>query len=559
MRVVLINPPIDSVLEHGNVSPVTQYLFYNSAPLGILYIASVLEQEGHIVSVIDAAAELLNIQRTTERVKEFNPDVIGIGSFTVTFETTVKLGHAIKNALPKIPIVLGSYHVTLMPDEAMSHMCFDIGVLGEGEFTMKELVEHYEGKRTLESVDGICYRIAKETKNNQPTTTETTSTSSKIHLQIVGQSKPQKLEQDYTVLTDAEKKGQEQEKDYILHKTKARAKFKDLDQLPFPARHLLPPNIYKPIPVDDHAFPKFAMVTSRGCPHACAFCQKARSGYRSHSPKYIVDEIEHLVRDYGVKDIAFVDSLFCANKKRVHAICDEIIRRGLQKQVSWTCSSRVEVVDKQLLQKMKDAGCWRTRFGIESGHDDVLDFISKGINQDMIKRAITAADEVGLRPKAFFMVGHMPDTKERILETIRFAKSIPLHDITVQINTLLPETPQLDVWKKEGYKWGRIVNTTTDEKSFWEPTFVPWGLESDDLIELHRQFYREFYLRPITIKRHVQGIQTWRDFLKYVEAASLFSFLFFNQERPTIRMFKDVISDKLKLGFSSTSQKHAAK
>ena len=113
---------------------------------------------------------------------------------------------------------------------------------------------------------------------------------------------------------------------------------------------------------------------------------------------------------------------------------------------------------------MKDAGCWRTRFGVESGHSDVLDFISKGINQDMIKRAITAADEVGLRP-SFFMVGHMPDTKERILETIRFAKSIPLHDITVQINTLLPETPQLDVWK-EGYKWGQIVNTTTDEKSF---------------------------------------------------------------------------------------------
>ena len=131
--------------------------------------------------------------------------------------------------------------------------------------------------------------------------------------------------------------------------------------------------------------------------------------------------MESLVRDFGAKDIAFVDSLFCANKKRVHAICDEIIRRGLQHKISWTCSSRVEVVDKPLLQKMKDAGCWRTRFGIESGHDTVLDFISKGITQDKIKSAITAADEVGLRPKAFFMVGHMPDTKERILETIRFA------------------------------------------------------------------------------------------------------------------------------------------
>ena len=104
MRVVLINPPIDSVLEHGNVSPVTQYLFYNSAPLGILYIASALEQEGHTVSVIDAAAELLDVVATAERVKEFQADVIGIGSFTVTFETTVKLGHTIKNACPEVCI-----------------------------------------------------------------------------------------------------------------------------------------------------------------------------------------------------------------------------------------------------------------------------------------------------------------------------------------------------------------------------------------------------------------------------------------------------------------------
>ncbi|MEC7985593.1 MAG: radical SAM protein [Myxococcota bacterium] len=499
MRIILINPPIDSVIEKGNVNPVTQYLFYNSAPLGILYIASVLEQAGHTVSVVDAAAELLNVESTAQRVADFNADVVGVGSFTVTFESTKALGFKIKELCPDLPIILGSYHVTLVPHEAMSSECFDVGVLGEGEFTMLELVEHYEGKRELADIQGICYRVP------DPSTPE----------------------------------------GWSLHKTKTRPKFKDLDSLPFPARHLLPPNIYRPIPVDDHAFPKFAMVTSRGCPHACAFCQKSRSGYRSHSPRYIVDEIEHLVRDYGVQDIAFVDSLFCANKKRVHAICDEILRRGLQKKVSWTCSSRVEVVDKPLLQKMKDAGCWRTRFGIESGHDDVLDFISKGITQEKIKSAITAADEVGLRPKAFFMVGHMPDTKERILETINFAKSIPLHDVTVQINTLLPETPQLEIWKREGYKWGRLTRRSTDEKSFWEPTFVPWGLEPEDLIELHRRFYREFYLRPVTLKRHAQAIKNWRDLFKYAQASTLFSFLFFDQERLSVSMVKQTIKDRL--------------
>ena len=499
MRVILINPPIDSVLENGNVSPVTQFLFYNSAPLGILYIAAVLEQAGHTVACVDAAAELLNIDGTVQRVEDFKPDVIGIGSFTVTFETTRKLGAALHAAMPSVPIILGSYHVTLVPDDAMADPCFDVGVLGEGEFTMLELVEHYGGKGNLSEIPGICYRVDDD--------------------------------------TDA--------RGWRLHKTAPRKKFKDLDKLPFPARHLLPPNIYRPIPVDDHSFPKFAMVSSRGCPHACAFCQKSRSGYRSHSPEYVVDELEHMIRDFGVRDVAFVDSLFCANKRRVHAICDEMIRRGVHKKVSWTCSSRVEVVDKPLLQKMKDAGCWRTRFGVESGHDDVLDFISKGITTEKVRKAITAAHEVGLRPKAFFMVGHMPDTRERILATIEFAKSIPLHDVTVQINTLLPETPQLDIWRREGDKWGRLVNTSTDEKSFWEPTFVPWGMEPEELIELHRRFYREFYLRPVTIARHMEAIKSWRDVAKYVQAASLFSFLFFDQERPNLSMWKQALKDRL--------------
>jgi radical SAM superfamily enzyme YgiQ (UPF0313 family) len=190
---------------------------------------------------------------------------------------------------------------------------------------------------------------------------------------------------------------------------------------------------------------------------------------------------------------------------------------------------------------MKEAGCWRARFGIESGSDKVLDFISKGITKEKIRAAITAAHEVGLRPKAFFIVGHMPDTRETIEETIEFAKSLPLHDVTVQINTLLPQTPQMEIWEREGHKWGRIVNTTTDEKSFWEPTFVPWGLEPQDLIELHRKFYREFYFRPVTLARHAEAVHTWRDVFKYVQASSLFSFLFFNSDKPKLSMVKDML------------------
>ncbi|MFZ5481620.1 MAG: B12-binding domain-containing radical SAM protein [Myxococcota bacterium] len=486
MRVTLINPPLDTVLANGHVSPVTAYLFFNSAPLGLLYIAAVLEQHGHKVFCIDAAAEKLDVAGTVRRVEATRPDVIGIGSTTVVFETTKLLGTALKGAMPKVPIVLGGYHVTLLPEEAMRHPAFDVGAIFEGEFTMLELCEHYAGRKPIEDVASVCFR------------------------------KP----------------------DGTLHFTPTRAKLKDLDSLPFPARHLLPHDLYKPIPIDEHASPKFAMITSRGCPHACAFCQKSKSGYRSHSPEYIADEVEHLARDFGTKDIAFVDSLFCASKKRVMGIMDEFIRRDIASKVSWTCSSRVEVVDKELLGKMKQAGCWRTRFGIESGSDRVLDFISKGITKEKIRAAVTAAHEVGLRPKAFFIVGHMPDTRETIEETIEFAKTIPLHDVTVQINTLLPKTPQMEIWEREGSKWGRLVNESTDEKSFWEPTFVPWGLEPDDLIEYHRRFYREFYFRPITLARHLETIQSWRDVYKYAQASNLFSFLFYNAEKPSLSMIK---------------------
>lgn len=482
MRIILINPPLDSVLRDGNVDPVTSYLFYNSAPLGLLYIAAMLEQQGEEMAVLDAAAELLDIPGTVERIQAFKPDLIGIGSTTVVFDGTVELAQALKQVLPDVPIILGGYHVTLVPDEALAYKCFDLGVIHEGEHTMVEVVEHYKGDRELADIEGIAYR----------------------------------------------------DKNDVVQHTAHRKAFRKLDELPLPARHLLPPDLYKPIPVDEHAMPKFAMVSSRGCPHACAFCQKSRTGYRSRSPEAVVDEIEHLVRDYGVKDLAFVDSLFCANKRRVMKICDEIIRRGVK--VSWTCSSRVEVVDKEMLQHMKDAGCWRTRFGVESGSDQVLDFISKGITKEKIRNAITWAHEVGLRPKAFFMVGHMPDTHETIMETIAFAKSIPLHDVTVQINTLLPKTPQMETWQREGSKWGRVITETTSESSFWEPTFVPWGLEPKDLIDYHRQFYREFYFRPVTLARHLEGIDNWQDVYKYMQASGLFSFLFYNAEKPSLSM-----------------------
>ena len=161
----------------------------------------------------------------------------------MSFETTRRLAEKLKSVLPNVPIVLAATTSPLCP-KTRWRMTPSTSASCEGN--MLELVEHYEHGGDLSQIAGICYR------------------GGAINLHLAEAKEVQGL----------------------------------LDQLPFPARHLLPPNIYRPVPVDEHAFPKFSMVTSRGCPHACAFCQKSRSGYRSHSPEFIVDEIEHLVRDW---------------------------------------------------------------------------------------------------------------------------------------------------------------------------------------------------------------------------------------------------------------------
>jgi radical SAM superfamily enzyme YgiQ (UPF0313 family) len=480
VRVIFINPPLDSVLGREKINPVTAFLFYNSAPLGILYLAAVLERRGDVVQAIDAAAEGLTAAETVARIRTFRPDLIGITSTTVGFEGAKLLASTLKSALPRIPVVLGGPHVSLLPNEAMATQAFDYGVVGEGDETIGELCEVIEGQRPIDKVLGLVFR-----------------------------------------------------RDGQLVFNPSRPWVQELDKLPFPARHLLSPDLYTPVPIDQHGLPKFSIISSRGCPHSCAFCQKANSGYRSFSTRYIVDEMEHLVEDFGAKDIAFVDSLFAHSRRRVEAICDEILARPrLAGKVSWTCSSRVECVDKPLLLKMKKAGCWRTRFGIESGNDDVLKFIRKGINKEQIRNAITWAAEAGLQPKAFFMVGHLPDSHETIRETIEFAKSIPLMDVTVQINTILPKTPQEEIWNREGEKYGKLVVESTDDKSFWQPTYIPHGLTPDDLVYYHRKFYREFYFRPITLWRHMQGIRSADDVMKYLKAARLFAFLFFDKKLP---------------------------
>jgi anaerobic magnesium-protoporphyrin IX monomethyl ester cyclase len=472
MNILLINPPVVFARAGKATLPLIENLFFNSPPLGLAYIAAVLEKAQIPVSIIDAAVERLTPAQVVAAVRKINPRIVGITATTNLFDSALQTARLIKEELPEIVIVLGGPHLNAMPRQAMEPDCFDIGVMGEGEITFLELIKAIESKKELATVNGIIFK-----------------------------------------------------RDAHLVFNQRREPIADLDSLPFPARHLLPMKKYRPQPNDQLVVPKLSMIASRGCPYGCIFCDKNTFGdrYRSFGPRYIVSEIKHLIDTWGARDIAFLDSTFTVDAGRVRGIIDEMKKEKIK--VRWTCTVRANVVTRELLRQMKDAGCWRIRLGIESGNDDVLRFIRKGITRQQAQNAACWASEAGLEPKGFFMIGHLTDTKERIEETIAFARSLPLKDVTVQINTPMPGTTQYDICRD----YGTLLTEDAKEFSYWEPVFVPAGLTREYLESAYRRFYRSFYLRPAIFWRHLRTLRHWYNLVKYIKSLRLLRYLFFGK------------------------------
>lgn len=470
MRVILINPPLcPSIVK--SLGPITRSLFYNSAPLGICYIAAVLREDGHEVKIIDAAVEGLSEDALLKRIRNNSPEIVGITTVTVSSQSVYELAKKIRSTFSTVKIIIGGPHISSNPEDLLNHREVDLAVIGEGEVTFKEVVRAINKNQNLNKVEGLAY--------------------------VNGDQK--------------------------IYFTPPRSFIADLDILPFPARDLVPVDLYRPQPNDQKKLPKFSMITSRGCPYSCIFCDKNvfKNVYRSFSPSYIVKEMKHLIRDYKARDIAFVDSTFTPSKNRVYGIIEEIKKYNLE--VSWTCSVRVDVLDEELLRAMKNAGCWRVRLGIESGNDEVLKFIKKGITKYQVEKVANWAYEIGLEPKGFFMIGHPTETIHTIEETIRFASKLPLKDITVQINTPIRNTFQYQLIGK----YGKLAVTDSSQYSFWEPVFVPNGIRYSELSYYYAKFYLKFYLRPIVWYRHIKDINSLTDIVKYIKGLGII-FYFFN-------------------------------
>jgi len=456
-------------LKVALVNP-AQVTRYPQTPMGLALIAAVLEKEGHQVTVVDANVLRLQPEEVVYRVTD--ADVVGLTAMTPTVNTAASIAHYIKQTNPNSTVILGGAHAILLPEETLATIPeVDVIVRGEGEETIIDLLRALEHKQPLSKIQGISYR------------------------------------QDGKVIS-----------------TDARSAIVDLDSLPFLAYHLLPMRGYRPHPPHGRALPFAAIITSRGCPYRCSYCSKPVFGdnYRGQSSKRVVDEIAYHKRKFGIKEFAFYDDVFTLDKQRAYAIADEIIERGLK--IDWTCETRVNLVDKELLRYLKQAGCYSIAYGIESGSQEIVNTLNKDITLEQAEEAVSLSREVGLQTIGYFMIGSPGESPETIRQTIQFAKNLKLDFAQFSITIPLPGAKlyklYIDGRKGESIPWESFVYA--DFNKSITPIFESNQLNKDDIQKWIKRAYKEFYLRPSYIWQRIRHTTSMGDLRVGIRGLSMF-------------------------------------
>jgi anaerobic magnesium-protoporphyrin IX monomethyl ester cyclase len=355
-------------------------------PLGLACVAGALRAAGHEVRIVDAAVRPRWERDLATLLTVWRPQAAGISASTAVLGPALAVAATIKEGHPEVEVILGGVHATLFPAEVVREGVVDYAVHGEGERTAVELLAALERREPLDRIPGIAFR-----DGGRPRVTGT------------------------------------------------RPLVTDLDELPLPAYDLLPMESYStPFSAPGKVT---SMVTSRGCPYSCTFCDAFvvhGRKYRAQSAERIITEIRLLVSEHGVREVLFKDSEFTLDRGRVERFCDLMIAGGLR--VSWTCSARVDRVDGPLLRRMAAAGCRVVQFGVESADPVVVEALKKGITAEKVREAFRSARAAGVETVANLMVGAPGETRDSIDATRRLVREIRPDHLNVQVLVAYPGT-----------------------------------------------------------------------------------------------------------------------
>jgi anaerobic magnesium-protoporphyrin IX monomethyl ester cyclase len=457
MKILLINPPddLEALLGQGAT------FISTFEPLGLLYMAAFLQREGYDVEVVDAYAEHLSLDALKSRISQAPPDVVGLTSFTSNGAIVYELGKWLKGNFPGMVVALGNIHGAVYAEQYLRNGCCDLVVHGEGEQAMLDLLRVCEtGSRDFAAI------ACASSLNN-------------------GDFVPNR---EWGITPD-------------------------LSKIPLPARDLVNQELYNipsisNLPYSGKGGKGKHMFTSRGCPNRCTFCVVHHGRrQRFNSVDRVVDEMSLLVNKYGADYIFIMDSLFISDKRRVIDICQEIRNRKLD--FKWGCEAHVRFIDEELVRVMESAGCYDMAFGIESGVQRLLDGVKKKIRLDQVQQAVETVKRFsGIKVSGLFILGLPGETYQDSLQTIAFAKALPLDMAQFSILTPYPGSEIFYELREKGQVDTGIRPDGTLDTSVWlrysayisytdnQPIWVTPELTADQLKKLQKKAVRQFYWRP---------------------------------------------------------------
>lgn len=471
MKVLLINPPAINTIpeqkDHTGKTYIESDDFGYFPPLGLLYIITYLEKHscGHQLFFKDCVAEKISYKKLSQIILEIKPEIIGLTSFTLGLIDIIKTCTLIKSLLPHSHICLGGHHTIAFPKEAAMIPYIDSIIVGEGEIAFTELVQRLSQKQDITDILGVYTKESIKKQRKLP----------------------------YS------------DKRFLSNMDIPPAYIDDINILPAPNRKYIQHINYHSI-VGAH--PKLAtIITSRGCPYQCTFCDVPYKRYRERSVENIVNEIEDCL-GLGYKEIYFYDDLFNITPERVIAICDEIDRRKLR--FVWNFRGRINTVTKESLLRAKRSGCRMISFGVETGSNEGLAFLNKGVTVKQIKIVFNWCQELKIKTIADFMLG-LPFERNRkdIIDHIDFVIKLNPDYIQFAILALFPNTPiyiqAIEKGVIEKNHWEKFIKEPNNSftLSHWEEFFT-----TAELVEIQKYAYKKFYFNIRYILKSIFALRT---------------------------------------------------
>ena len=414
--------------------------------IGTLVLAAVARARGHRAHIVDGKRTGTPPEDVARRVAELAPDHVGISATTISIHNAARVAACVKALVPRAVVTVGGPHVSAVPERTLRMFpAFDYGIAGEGERSYPALIERLAAGDDPSDVSGLVYR----------------------HRGLDGAGVRANPPAAYL---DGE----------------------ELDELPEPAWELVPdfPVKFQPNVFNYRATPVASVVTSRGCPFSCTFCDRSTSGRRGrfHGVDYVVAMCRRL-EGLGVRHILFYDDLFTVDRRRVAALCERFLSEGFR--FTWSCNSHPNLLDAAHLRLMRQAGCWQIAYGIESGSQRILDRVKHEVRLPRMLETLRRTRAAGIRVKGLLMMAHPGEDEESLEETVQFLRSAPLDLAQITKFTPYPGTPSYATVREDG----RFVEDW-EQMNAMNWVFVPRGLTPAVLERYFRRAYRTFYTRP---------------------------------------------------------------